>query len=700
MAGVFPIFILTGLKICLFKPIFLANKKADTRYTLIVPTGRHPVKQGYPQCPVVRATLKSMDVLLKGLNPRQQEAVLTTEGPILILAGPGSGKTRVLAHRVAYLISRAVAPENILAVTFTNKAANEMKMRISALTPNALDNSSIFIGTFHSLAVRILRAHAVRIGYMKNFTIFDEADSLSLTKEVMKELEINPKQFPAGVITGTISRLKNELITPDGYREEAGTSDFFPKIVHKIYSLYQKRLQETNAMDFDDLIMNTCLLFEKHAEILEQYQSRFRYINVDEWQDTNRSQYVLISHLAKKHKNIAVVGDDAQAIYGWRGADFRNILLFEKDWAETKTVILDQNYRSTQIILDAARGILFKNAHQKEKTLWTEKKGGALLALAAVENERAEAEFVLGEMKNLLRKNSSLKDMVVLYRTNAQSRALEEVFLENNFPYKIIGGIRFYQRKEIKDILAYLRILVNPRDLTSLKRIINVPPRGIGKSAFLKYLVWRQTGSDTKTNQGLPPALKTFDLLLEKLKTEFPKRWTTDFLKYLIKTISYKVYLDDLSPNAEERWENVEELVSLAKKYDSLSPPAGVEKLLEDTALVSDADGAEAGKNVVNLMTLHAAKGLEFPIVFMVGLEEGIFPHSRSLFNPAELEEERRLCYVGLTRAKERVFLSFALRRTHFGSVQANPPSRFLSEIPEHLIEVRESESPIEVEPL
>ena len=669
----------------------MPNKKTDTRYTLIVPARRHLVKHGYPQRPAIHATLKPMDALLKDLNPRQQEAVLATEGPVLILAGPGSGKTRVLAHRVAYLISRAVAPENILAVTFTNKAANEMKMRIGALTPNSIANSSIFIGTFHSLAVRILRAHAARIGYMKNFTIFDEDDSLSLTKEAIKELEINPKQFPAGIVAGTISRLKNELITPERYHEEAGMLDLFPKTVHKIYSLYQKRLQEANSMDFDDLIMNTCLLFKKHPEILEQYQDRFRYINVDEWQDTNHSQYVLVSQLAEKHKNIAVVGDDAQAIYSWRGADFRNILLFEKDWQDTKTVILDQNYRSTQIILDAARGVIFKNMHQKEKTLWTEKKEGEPLAVAAVEDERAEAEFVLDEMRNLLLKDYSLKDMVVLYRTNAQSRALEEVFLENNFPYKIIGGVRFYQRREIKDILAYLRVLANPRDLMSLKRIINVPPRGIGKSAFLKYLVWCRTSSGTEADQELPYALKTFDLLLEKLRTEFPKRKATDFLKYLIKTVNYKVYLDDLSPNAEERWENVEELVSLAKKYDALSPPAGAEKLLEDVALVSDTDEAEAGKNAVNLMTIHAAKGLEFPIVFMVGLEEGIFPHSRSLFNPAELEEERRLCYVGLTRAKEKIFLSFAMRRTHFGSVQINPPSRFLSEIPEHLIEVRES---------
>lgn len=635
-----------------------------------------------------------MEELLKDLNPKQKEAVVFTEGPVLILAGPGSGKTRVLTHRIAHLIQKGVRPENILAVTFTNKAAQEMRERIVKLvgdvrgvrgeqakrsnSSNAL-NLPAFIGTFHSLAARILRAHAPKIGYFKNFTILDEDDSLGLIKEVMKELEINPKQFPAGMMANVISGLKSELATPEFYAETAGLVDLFPQTLHKIYAAYQKRLHDSNSMDFDDLLMNVCLFFERNPEALESYQSIFQYINVDEWQDTNRAQYVFISQLAAKHRNLAVVGDDAQAIYGWRGADFRNIIDFEKDWPDAKTIVLDQNYRSTQVILDAAREVISRNKLQKEKSLWTGRGRGEPLSIVTVENERAEAEAVLSSMQEFTRHGYFLRDMAVFYRTNAQSRALEEVFLENNFPYKITGGIKFYQRKEIKDILAYVRYLLNPKDLLALKRIINVPARGIGKAAFLRYL--------SPAAGGPPPAIG-FTALVDDLRRQTKERTPTDLLKHLIKRIRYREYIADGFSNAEERWENVEELVNLSKRYDDPPPPQGLEKFLEDAALMSDADEVENSKNVVNLMTLHAAKGLEFPIVFMVGMEEGIFPHSRSLFNPPELEEERRLCYVGLTRAKERVFLSYALRRTRFGSVEANMPSRFLGEIPEHLVEL------------
>lgn len=634
--------------------------------------------------------------LLNGLNEKQKEAALATEGPVLILAGPGSGKTKTLTHRIAHLLQKGVSPENILALTFTNKAAGEMRIRVAQLIGDwRLEIGNLFIGTFHSLAARILRAHAAKLGCSRNFTIFDEDDALALIKEVAKELEVGPKQFPAGTISGTISRLKNELISPEEYATDTGLTDLFPKTVYKVYSLYQQRLRDANGMDFDDLLMNVCFLFQKHADILNRYQELFRYINVDEWQDTNRAQYVFISELAKKYRNIAVVGDDAQAIYGWRGADFRNVLNFEKDWPDAKIVILEQNYRSTQVILDAAKKIISRNPYQKEKELWTKNSRGEPIIVTAAEDEKGEAEFVLNEVQAAARKGMPLKDIAVLYRTNSQSRALEEVFLENHFPYKIIGGIRFYQRKEIKDILAYLRVLANPADSVSLKRIINIPPRKIGKAAFLKYLASNKGG--VAANDG---ALNGFNVLLKRIEAEFSARKPTDFIKYLLKSINYRGYLSETFPNGEERWENVEELVSLAKKYDNLPPPSGIEKMLEDTALMSEAENISDHGSAVTLMTLHAAKGLEFPLVFIVGMEEGIFPHSRSLFSPAELEEERRLCYVGLTRAKEKVFLSFAMRRFHFGSTQVNPPSRFLSEIPENLIEVRENEITIEAEPL
>lgn len=625
-----------------------------------------------------------MDNLLNALNPKQKEAVLATEGPVLILAGPGSGKTKTLTSRVVWLLSQGIPPEHLLAITFTNRAAGEMRERIKKLAGNR-NIENLFIGTFHSFAAKILRTHALHLGYLRNFTIFDDDDALSLVKEVMKEEEINPKQFAPGAVANTVSRLKNELITPERYEAEAGNLDLYPGIVHKIYTGYQKRLKEANAMDFDDLLLNVCLLFERYPELLASYQDRFRYINVDEYQDINTAQYIFMRELAKKHGNIAVVGDDAQAIYAFRGADFRNILNFEKDWPLAKVVVLEQNYRSTQPILDAAHGVIAKNKLQKEKNLWTERQAGDLLTLVPVENERAEAEFMTEKMEELLSQGYSLKDIVVLYRTNAQSRILEEVLLERNFPYRIVGGVRFYQRKEIKDLIAYLRWLLNSKDLLSLKRIINIPPRGIGPRSFLLYLEKKPNDLSQKA----AGELERFDKLAAGLRAKLKTLAPAALLKDLVKSVHYQEYLED-GTNAQERWENVQELVNLAKKYDRFPPPEGAEKLLEDIALMAEADEVAPGKETVHLMTLHAAKGLEFPIVFMVGLEEGIFPHSRSLFNPQELEEERRLMFVGLTRAKDKIFLSFARRRAHFGSIQANSPSRFLAEIPEHLLEVKE----------
>ena len=619
-----------------------------------------------------------MQNLMQDLNPQQKEAVLSTEGPVLILAGPGSGKTKTLTHRIAHLIQQGIPPSDILAVTFTNKAAEEMRNRIASLIGAPLD--TLFMGTFHSFAVKILRAHATKLKFTPGFTIFDDDDSLSLLKEVIKEVGVNPKQFSPGMIAATISRLKNELLTPSRYEEESGTADLYPRTILRAYTRYQERLGEINAMDFDDLLMNVCLLFEEHPDVLSSYQRLLRYIHVDEYQDVNHAQYVMMRDLATAHRNIAVVGDDAQAIYGFRGADYQNILNFERDWPEAKVVVLEQNYRSTQIILDAAKNVISKNRLQKEKALWTDRPEGEQIELVPAENEREEARFVVSAIQELLQKKYSPLDIAILYRTNSQSRIMEEAFLAEKIPYQIIGGIRFYQRKEVKDILAYLRYLSNPKDLISLKRIINVPTRGIGKVMLLEYLERR----------AMRPPVEEFERLVSGFREKLAILDTTTLLKELLKTIRYQEYLDDGSPNAQERWENVQELVSLARRYNSLPPPQGIEKLLEDVALMSDSDAMEDKSRVIRLMTLHAAKGLEFPVVFLVGMEEGIFPHSRSLFNPQELEEERRLCYVGLTRAKDKLYLSFALRRIHFGSTQVNPPSRFLSEIPEHLIELRE----------
>lgn len=634
-------------------------------------------------------TLIRMEELLKNLNPKQVEAVRTTDGPILILAGPGSGKTKTLTHRIAYLLARGVRPEEVLAVTFTNKAAREMKECIASLLAKTGTRAVMpFAGTFHSLAVRILRVHATLLGLNPRFTIFDDNDTLSTIKEVCKELEISSKQFPPGMLVNLVSGLKSELITPDAYAEDLVDGEAFAHILHRVYARYQEWLRESSAMDFDDLLLNICLLFTAHPDVLASYQRQYRYIHVDEYQDVNKAQYDFMHKLAGFHKNIAVVGDDAQAIYAFRGADYRNILNFEHDWPNAKVIVLDQNYRSTQMILDAARSVIGKNSTQKEKNLWTEKKGGMPLSLVPTENERAEAEFVYEKVQELIREGMPLSEIAVLYRTNAQSRAFEEAFLEHDFPYKIVGGIRFYQRKEIKDVLAFLRFLVNPRDFLSLGRIINIPPRGIGDK------LWRAVKNDAPVS--LRPQeqekIASFQKLITQLTSLIKEHPAQSAISELLKTIRYKEYLVETATNAEERWENVEELVRLALRYNDLPPGEGIEKMLEDLALMAEEGEAPMGETL-QLMTLHAAKGLEFRTIFIVGLEEGVFPHSRALLNPGELEEERRLCYVGLTRAKERVFLSFALRRAQFGSILANAPSRFISEIPEHLLAVVDESS-------
>ena len=582
--------------------------------------------------------------ILSNLNPRQKEAVMTTAGPLLILAGPGSGKTRVLTHRIAYLIQCGINPENILAVTFTNKAADEMRERVIKLLEKEVKMP--FIGTFHAFCLRILRKEIKNLGYKTNFIIYDETDQLSLVKKVIKGLEIDSEQFKPAILAAKISSLKNELIDWRSFKESA--ENYFEETIAKIYQAYQKYLKKINAVDFEDLIMLTVKLFNEFPEILTKYQEKFRYILVDEWQDTNTGQYVLMGLLAKKYKNICVVGDDAQSIYQFRGADFRNILNFERDYPEAKVVILDQNYRSTQNILDTAHKVIAKNIYQKEKKLWTENPEGEPIVIAETLDETAEAEFIIQEIKELQKRGLGLNDFIILYRTNAQSRALEEAMIRHNLPYKIIGTIKFYHRKEIKDILAYLRLILHPNDLISLERIKKIAS---------------------------PPKIS--------LKNRAPH----EILELILKKTKYKTYLEKkYDKEWEVRWQNVLELFTVIKQYDDL------DAFLETTALLSEGDEIETKKDVINLMTLHAAKGLEFPIVFITGCEEGIFPHSRSLLEPMRLEEERRLCYVGITRAKERLYLTFTLKRTLYGLTQVNPPSRFLSDIPENLIEFKKYE--------
>lgn len=627
-----------------------------------------------------------MTNILKNLNPKQKEAAEIAKGPLLILAGPGSGKTRVLTHRIAYLIQKGVKPQNILAVTFTNKAAEEMRQRVAKLLANL--TTLPFIGTFHAFCLRILRKEIKALDYKTSFIIYDEADQLSLIKKLIKELQIDKEQFKPAVASSKISSLKNELIDWQGFKQSA--ENYFEETIAKIYQAYQEQLKKNNALDFDDLIMLTVRLFSDFPQILKKYQEKYKYILVDEYQDTNTSQYVLINLLANKNKNICVVGDDSQSIYKFRGADFRNILNFERDYPEAKVVILDQNYRSTQNILDTAHKVISKNIYQKEKKLWTENPPGKPIAITETTNETGEIEFIIREIQNLRKeKGLKLKDFTILYRTNAQSRALEEGLIRHNIPYKIIGTVKFYHRKEIKDILAYLKFVLYPDDPISLQRIINVPPRGIGKVTQEKILKdW-----PNPHYQNFGEGVKKFTEIMKNARKIAQEKPLAEVLNFLLKEINYKDYLRNTYnerfylenvPEYEIRWQNVQEIFSVVKRYSDLN------KFLEDTALLSEGDEVETKKDLINLMTLHAVKGLEFPVVFITGCEEGIFPHGRSLIDPAELEEERRLCYVGVTRAKECLYLTFTQRRMLHGMTQANPPSRFLGDIPARLIKFEE----------
>lgn len=641
-----------------------------------------------------------MHELLTHLNPAQREAVETTEGAVLIIAGAGSGKTKALTHRVAFLIQeRKVSPENILAVTFTNKAAQEMKERIAGLLRNTDRRSLPLVGTFHSICAQILRQEIEKLGYRKDFSILDTDDQLALLKKVMKELSINTDQFKPKAMLGAISQAKNELRSAESFRISAAS--YYEEIVAKVYANYQHRLQTQSALDFDDIIMLTVRAFREFPPVLEKYQNLFRYIMVDEYQDTNQAQYTLINLLAQKYRNICVVGDDWQGIYSWRGANIQNILDFEKDYPETKVIKLEQNYRSTQNILDAAYGVISKNIRRKDKTIWTEKKGGHLITSYEARDERAESEFVISEI--LAKKEAEscqYSDFVVLYRTNAQSRALEEALLRASVPYRIVGGLKFYQRKEIKDIIAYLRLIRNFQDEISLERIINDPKRNIGKATLEKWSAFAKeqgadlisAGLEIKATPGVLPLSKTeaiekFCLFVKKTAEAIPQLPLPDFIEKVFSESGYAKYLLDGTEEGQMRHENVQELLTVAQKYDYLENPDQLSAFLEEVALVSDTDNINQAADAVHLMTLHSAKGLEFKTVFIVGLEEGILPHSRSLLDEHEMEEERRLMYVGITRAKEKVYLLFTRERNIFGSLQSNSPSRFIDNIPEHLVD-------------
>lgn len=639
--------------------------------------------------------------LLEGLNEKQKIAVKQTDGPVLILAGAGSGKTKTLTHRIAHLIEKGTSPYNILAVTFTNKAAKEMRERVASLLGENQENRSFmpFMGTFHSICVRILRQDGEQIGIPKNFVIFDESDRQSAIKQAMKQLFIDEKQFKANSISGMISSAKNELISPDEYAATATMPA--QKVAAQVYPSYERTLKEAGALDFDDLIGKTVSLLQSQSELRIKWAAQFHYIMIDEYQDTNNAQYRLIKLLTNKNENLCVVGDDWQSIYSWRGADFRNILNFERDYPKATVVKLEENYRSTKNILDAAHMVITKNEQRSDKELWTKSGAGSPVQIVQVQSEAHEGESIVSKIKSQVdMRIRKFNDFAVLYRTNAQSRGLEEVFLRYGVPYRVVGGVRFYDRKEIKDILSYIRLIYQPEDRTSFLRIVNVPARGIGAKSLEKFFDWAAANGlpmsqalhqvqtcKTVTGKAYNGLVDLSNLINdlrrhapvgagEEPVSDLPMR-VSEFVEAVISRSRYQEFLDDGSIQAGDRIENVKELISVAKEYDDL----GLDNFLEEVALLSGLDTVDERSDAVTLMTLHAAKGLEFPVVFMAGMEESIFPHSRALFDASEMEEERRLCYVGMTRAREELYLYHANSRMLYGSAQHNPASRFLNEI-------------------
>ncbi|MDV4705188.1 DNA helicase PcrA [Enterococcus faecium] len=652
--------------------------------------------------------MSSKAELLNGMNPRQKEAVLHTDGPLLLMAGAGSGKTRVLTHRIAYLIEeKEVNPWNILAITFTNKAAKEMKERVNAIL--ASGGEDVWVSTFHSMCVRILRRDVDFIGYNRNFTIIDSSEQLTLMKRILKELNIDPKKYDPRSILGTISQAKNSLQPPQDFAKMQGS--YYEEIAAKCYAAYQKELQYNQCMDFDDLIMNTIRLFEEHPDSLTYYQNKFHYIHVDEYQDTNHAQYTLVNLLAGRFRNLCVVGDADQSIYGWRGADMQNILDFEKDYPDAAVILLEQNYRSTKNILSAANQVIENNSNRKPKNLWTENKEGNKITYYRADNERDETRFIVDRMQEEIRSNHrNYGDFAILYRTNAQSRVMEETLLKANIPYKMVGGHKFYDRKEIKDILAYLNVLANPQDSISFERIVNSPKRGIGPGSIEKLrsfaslhewpLLEAAQNVDLANIGGKAgQQLGAFGEMIQEVTQMIPYLTVTELTK---EVLDRSGYLEDLkiqnTLEAQARIENLEEFLTVTQEFDKQfeqqneedadAPEEKLTVFLNDLALVSDIDNLEEDASQVTLMTLHAAKGLEFPVVFLIGLEEGVFPLSRALMEESELEEERRLAYVGITRAEEALYLTNAFSRTLYGRTQYNRPSRFVEEIDQELLEI------------
>ena len=645
-----------------------------------------------------------MNPLLTGMNDKQAKAVQTTEGPLLIMAGAGSGKTRVLTHRIAYLIDeKMINPWNILAITFTNKAAREMRERAIALNPAT---SETLIATFHSMCVRILRREADHIGYNRNFTIVDPGEQRTLMKRILKNLNLDPKKWNERAILGTISNAKNDLLDEVAYEHQAG--DMYTQIVAKCYKAYQEELRRSEAMDFDDLIMMTLRLFDKNPDVLAYYQQRYQYIHVDEYQDTNHAQYQLVKLLASRFKNICVVGDADQSIYGWRGADMQNILDFEKDYPEAKVVLLEENYRSTKKILQAANEVIKNNRNRRPKKLWTQNDDGEQIVYYRANDERDEAVFVASTIDNIIREEGkNFKDFAVLYRTNAQSRTIEEALLKSNIPYTMVGGTKFYSRKEIRDVISYLNLIANPADNISFERVVNEPKRGVGPGTLekIRTFAYEQNMSllDASANIMLSPikgkaaqGVYDFANMILNLRDQLDGLSITEAVETVLDKSGY---LDALSMQqtleSQARIENIEEFMSVTKNFDETNidgteDETGIDRLgrfLNDLALIADTDDGDMEAAEVTLMTLHAAKGLEFPVVFLIGMEEGVFPLSLASEDPEELEEERRLAYVGITRAEEILFLTNANTRTLFGKTSYNRPSRFLREISDDLLQ-------------
>lgn len=646
--------------------------------------------------------------LLTTLNTEQQQAVKHTEGPLLIMAGAGSGKTRVLTHRIAYLIDeKEVAPRNILAITFTNKAAREMKDRVRKLVGS--EGEYMWVSTFHSMCVRILRRDIERIGYSKNFSIIDGGDQLSVMKQILKNLKLDPKKYDPRAMIGQISNRKNELITPEQATDTA--NNYFDKQIAEIYNAYQKTLRKNHVLDFDDLIMETIHLFQRVPEVLQYYQHRFQYIHVDEYQDTNHAQYYLVKQLASRFQNLCVVGDSDQSIYRWRGANIANILSFEKDYPASKTIFLEQNYRSSKSILDAANHVINNNTGRKPKKLWTDNDEGKKITYFQAGTEREEAYYITDKIQDMFIDGTyNADDIAILYRTNAQSRTIEDTLMKANMTYQIVGGLKFYDRKEIKDIIAYLRLITNPADDISLERVVNTPKRGIGAASIDKLRTY-----------ALMQDLSLFDAILEIEATAVPKRAAnqlmlfrqmmdnlikqqdfisaTDMVEMVLEQSEYEAMLKgENTIESQARLENIAEFMTVTKDFEKTSAEdKSLVAFLTDLALVADIDSmdddpeAESDEKIT-LMTLHSAKGLEFPVVFLIGMEEGIFPHSRSMMDDEEMEEERRLAYVGITRAEQELFLTHAQMRTLYGRTNMNPMSRFISEIPATLLEGMEEE--------